>query len=374
MAADDPTPDVPPPPDYGDEQPAVRQTARRRGPPKSDRRAKPFSRRRIFQIVNLSLALVLTLAVAAYAWGVSEFNAAGPSSLPLTVELPRGLGLRGIARRLNQAGVLRYAQVFNIAVRLNRKGRALKAGEYAFAAAVSPKSVMEKLLAGDTVVHRLTIAEGLQTAQILDLIGSADVLKGEALAVGQPAPPEGSLLPETYHFARGDDRAGLLARMRRDMAAVLAAAWAGRAAGLPFKTPQEVLVLASIVEKETSLAHERRHVAGVFINRLRRGMRLQSDPTVAYGLSPDAPLARALTRADLKTAHPFNTYIHTGLPPSPISTPGRAAIEAVLQPMATDDLYFVADGAGGHVFASTLVEHNKNVARWRKLQRERKAN
>jgi UPF0755 protein len=292
----------------------------------------------------------------------------------VTVDLPRGLSLRGIAARLQEAGVLRYAEVFNLAVRLSRKGRALKAGEYAFAAAISPQRVMETLIRGETVAHRITIAEGLQSAQILALVAAVEALKGAALGDDRTAPPEGSLLPETYHFARGDGRAGLIARMKRDMAAVLAQAWDGRSAGLPFKSADEALVLASIVEKETSLPGERAHIAGVFINRLRRGMRLQSDPTVAYGLSPDGPLGRALSRADLKTDHPFNTYVHKGLPPQPISNPGRAAIDAVLRPMATDDLYFVADGAGGHVFAATLAEHNRNAAKWRKLHRARTAN
>jgi len=372
LAADDPTPEVPLPPDFVEDEAPTLRAPKRRGSPRTDHRSKPYSRRRIFQYINLALALALTLSGAVFAWGISQFNAPGPSVQAQTIDLPRGVGLRGIAQRLQAVGVLRYAKVFGIAVRVSGKGRALKAGEYTFAAAISPKQVMETLIKGETVVHRLTIAEGLQTAQILSQLAAALALSGAALADDTP-PPQGSLLPETYHFARGDSRADLIVRMQRDQARVLAEAWAGRVPGLPFKTPEEALVLASIVEKETSLPAERGHVAGVFINRLRRDMRLQSDPTVVFGLSPDGPLGRALTRADLKVDHPYNTYVRKGLPPGPICHPGRAAIEAVLNPLVTDDLYFVADGSGGHVFAATLAEHNANVAKWRELERARKA-
>ncbi len=373
MAADDPTPEVPLPPDFVEDEAPILRAPKRRGSPRTDHRSKPYSRRRIIQYINLSLALALTLTAAVFAWGISEFNAPGPSALAQTIDLPRGAGLRGIAQRLQAAGVLRYAKVFGLAVRISGKGRALKAGEYTFAAAISPRQVMELLIKGETVVHRLTIAEGLQTAQILAQVAAAPALNGALLPDNAPPPPQGTLLPETYHFARGDSRADLIARMQRDQTRVLAEAWASRVPGLPFKTPEEALVLASIVEKETSLPAERRQVAGVFVNRLRRGMRLQSDPTVVFALSPDGPLGRALTRADLKVAHPANTYVHKGLPPGPICHPGRAAIEAVLNPAATDELYFVADGTGGHVFATTLAEHNANVAKWRKLERARKA-
>lgn len=376
--AEEPTPEVPPAPDYsahedgGEPVPESRAFKLKKRPPTSTNRQRAFAPRRVFRFVNLFLALLITGAVAVYAWGVTEFNAAGPSTAPVTVNLPRGTSLRGISRQLQGAGVLRYAEVFNLAVRVQKKARALKAGEYVLPAAISPKGIMEVLIEGGTVVHRITIAEGLQTAQVLDLIAATKDLDGATLA-DSPVPPEGTLLPETYHFELGESRSDLIARMQRDMKSVLTGAWRSRANGLPFETAEEAVILASIVEKETSLAGERAHIAGVFINRLRRGMRLQSDPTVAFGLSPDGPLGRPLRRSDLKTDHPFNTYVHKGLPPSPICNPGRAAIEAVLNPMATRDLYFVADGTGGHVFAQTLAEHNSNVAKWRKLERARKA-
>ena len=377
--ADEPTPEVPPAPDYSADQvgeepvPEPRAFKLKKRPPTSTNRQKPFTRRRVVRIVNLFLALVITGFVVIYAWGVTEFNAAGPSTVPVTLNLPRGTSLRGISEQLHDAGVLRYAEVFNLAVRVRQKARALKAGEYVLPAAISPKGIMEMLIEGGTVVHRITIAEGLQIAQILDLIASTQNLDGAILAESQEPPVEGSLLPETYHFELGESRSDLIARMQQDMKSAVTDAWGARASGLPFDTPEEAVILASIVEKETSLASERAHIAGVFINRLRRGMRLQSDPTVGFGLSPDAPLGRPLRRSDLKTDHPFNTYVHKGLPPSPICNPGRAAIEAVLHPMATKDLYFVADGTGGHVFAPTLAEHNSNVAKWRKLERARKA-
>ena len=182
-------------------------------------------------------------------------------------------------------------------------------------------------------------------------------------------PPEGSLLPETYHFERNEDRNALIARMTAAMDATLAELWAGRADDLPLDTPEEALVLASIVEKETGIASERPHIAGVFVNRLDRGMPLQSDPTVIYALTlGEGPLDRLLTRADLKTDSPYNTYVVPGLPPGPIANPGRDAIAAVLQPLETKDLYFVADGTGGHAFAETLAQHNRNVAAWRAIR------
>jgi len=313
----------------------------------------------------LILALLSASALALYGLGLARFKAAGPSPRDLVLVLPKGAGVGAIAERLAGAGVLADPTLFVIAVRLSGNTRRLKAGEYQFPGAVSGRQVMELLVRGATVVRRLTVAEGLMTSQVMALVAAAEGLDGELPG----APPEGALLPETYHYGYGDSRAAIVALMARAMERTLDQLWRGRAPNLPFADPHEALVLASIVEKETSLVEERAHIAGVFINRLRRGMRLQSDPTVAYGISGGAkPLERPLSRADLAHQSPFNTYLIQGLPPRPIANPGRAAIAAVLEPLATKDLYFVADGKGGHAFARTLAQHNRNVARWRRHQ------
>jgi UPF0755 protein len=221
---------------------------------------------------------------------------------------------------------------------------------------------------GRTVVRRVTIPEGLTVKQVLALLVATEGLDGQVVRV----PAEGRLLPETYHFSWGDSRQGMVDRMGEAMREAIARAWAGRSAPPVVKTAEEALVLASIVEKETGIAAERPRIAAVFLNRLRANMKLQSDPTVIYGLSRgEGALGRALARADLEADQAFNTYTRGGLPPTPIANPGRAALEAVLNPAFSDELYFVADGSGGHAFAKTLEEHNRNVARWRKIQNER---
>jgi len=228
------------------------------------------------------------------------------------------------------------------------------------------KEVAELIASGVTLVHRITVPEGLASAEIVTLLMDAEALEGDISEV----PPDGALLPETYHFHRGDARTEILDRMRQSMTEALAEAWEKRAENLPLKSPQEALVLAAIVEKETGVDRERALVAGVFVNRLRKGMPLQSDPTVVYGITLGAaPLGRALTRKDLAKPTPYNTYQINGLPPGPIANPGRAALEAAVNPAETEFFYFVADGNGGHAFAKTLAEHNRNVAKWRKHQR-----
>lgn len=305
--------------------------------------------------------------VALLGWGYHAFNAPGPSSTDTTIIFPRGDGVLAIAGRLADAGVISDAHVFAVGVRLHRAERSLRAGEYLIPAGASMLAVMRKLTEGDTVVRRLTLAEGLTTHEALALINAAEGLTGDPVA----AVAEGSLLPETYHYSYGDSRRDLLRRMQTSLDETLASAWAARAPSLPLKLPQELLVLASIVEKETAQPHERPHIAGVFVNRLKKGMRLQSDPTVVYGLTlGQAPLDRALTRSDLRTASAYNTYVISGLPPGPICNPGRAAIEAAANPLQTRDLYFVADGDGGHAFAETYAEHRRNVRRWRRQQRD----
>ncbi|MBC8338493.1 MAG: endolytic transglycosylase MltG [Rhodospirillales bacterium] len=317
-----------------------------------------------FVLFGLSL-----LAAGAALWGNARYKDKGPSEAEISIIIERGMGIDAIARELHRVGILAVPLVFRIAARLLEADKSLKAGEYAFPPGISPKDALELLQSGKTVIRRVTFAEGLSTAEILGLLRRTEGLQGKIW----PVPGEGVLLPETYHFSYGDKRQTIVRRMADGMRDLLENLWRNRAPGLPLAFPLEAVILASIVEKETALASERPRVAAVFINRLRKGMRLQSDPTVVYGLTRGArPLGRPLSRGDLKTASPYNTYLVGGLPPGPIANPGSASLEAVLRPMETDELYFVADGNGGHVFAKTLKQHNRNVAKWRKLNRANK--
>jgi UPF0755 protein len=320
----------------------------------------------------LSLVVVLLLlagaAGAAFLYGRATYAAPGPLPAPAQVVVPRG-GTAAIAESLAENKVIADPRAFLAAVWLTRGQGPLRAAEYAFPAGASLREVLDILRTGRPVQRRLTIPEGLNARQIAALIERAEGLTGEV-----PMFDEGALLPETYAFVFGDTREAVVRRADRAMDAALAELWAARAPGLPLATPREALILASIVERETGKAEERARVAGVFLNRLRRGMPLQSDPTVAYAAADGGVLERALTRADLDRDHPFNTYRVRGLPPGPIASPGRDSLRAVLQPESTEFLFFVADGTGGHAFARTLDEHNRNVARWREIERSRGAN
>lgn len=317
--------------------------------------------------------IVFVLAVAAVAiatWAALEghrrFTGAGPAAEATNVVIARGSGLEAIARQLTAARVVPDPYTFMIGAKLRRAS--LRAGEYLFPAHASPQDIVAQMAEGRTVVHKLTIAEGLTVRQILAELEGTEYLSG---AIARK-PAEGWLLPETWHLSRDDSRDELVGRMEKAMRQTLDQLWAGRAADLPIKTKEQALVLASIVERETGIAAERPMVAAVFLNRLRLGMRLQSDPTVIYGVSDKmGVLDRPISRADLDNPHPWNTYAQDGLPPTAIANPGRASLEAVLHPAQTDALYFVADGSGGHVFAKSLDQHNKNVANWRKVEKTR---
>jgi len=315
---------------------------------------------------NLTLVAVVLFTAGAgmLVWGVAAFNEPGPLEADTVVLLPRGASVRQIATILQDNGVLDEPALFRFAVRLSGESGNLRAGEYEVPAASSMRSVIALLTIGKTLVRRVTIAEGLAVVEALAVVREAGGLTGEL--PGQIA--EGTLLPETYHYSYGDTRADIVARMRAAMDELLGDLWPDRAEGLPFDTVEEALVLASIVEKETAVPEERARIAGVFVNRLRRGMRLQSDPTVVYAITRGRALGRRLTRTDLDTDSPYNTYRNRGLPPGPIANPGRASIEAVLHPADTKDLYFVADGTGGHAFAETLEAHQRNVRRWRRIR------
>ncbi|MEM7653381.1 MAG: endolytic transglycosylase MltG [Pseudomonadota bacterium] len=336
-------------------------------------RPRRFLRRLFFAtFANLFLLAIIVAGAVWYAW--DQFHAPGPLAEPRIVVVPRGAGVDTIARKLRENGVVANGEMvtwaFTWATRLYARQKTLKAGEFEFPAEISMRGALDLIAEGKSVARRFTVAEGLTTQEILGIIEGTEGLSG-------PIPkdvPEGVLMPETYHFTRGDTREMAVTRMQQSMEDTLAELWPKRADGLPLKTPEEALVLASIVEKETGVGAERHRVAGVFINRLNRGMRLQSDPTVVYAVTGGTgPLGRGLRRSELDRDHPYNTYARAGLPPGPIANPGRAAIEAVLNPEETDFLYFVADGTGGHAFSKTLAEHNRNVRVWRRIERERKS-
>ncbi len=325
-----------------------------------------MTRFRFFAAFLVLIVLALGGAGAAYVWFTGAVVAPGPLQTATTVVIVPGSGVPTISRQLADAGVIAYPLMFELETRRLGHARALKAGEYRFEPGVSTDTAIAKIVRRDVVVRFVTIPEGLVVADIRGILSAAEFLSGDITA----KIADGDLLPETYRYERGDARDAVVARMKSARTSVLNELWDKRASGLPLRSPEEALVLASIVEKETGLAAERPHVASVFINRLRKGMRLQSDPTVIYGLAPDTgTIDRSLRRADLEAPSAYNTYVIDALPPSPICNPGRAALAAVLAPMQSDDLYFVADGSGGHVFATSLDQHNRNVARWRELQK-----
>jgi UPF0755 protein len=316
-------------------------------------------------ILHLSVAAVVVAAAAALI-GHNRLVAPGPLESDTTLVIPKG-GIGETARLLEDASVIADGTVFRLAARITGRDRALRAGEYAFPEAVSMEGVLSILTSGETVKRRLTVAEGLTTAEVLALVAAADGLTGDV----PPSPGEGVLLPETYFFSYGDERKVIVERMLAAMREAMAELWPQRVPSTVIKTPVDALILASIIEKETAVDAERTRVSAVFHNRLQKRMRLQSDPTVVYAVTGGAgPLDRPLTRADLAIDSPYNTYRVRGLPPGPITNPGRASIAAALAPAADDALYFVADGTGGHVFARTLAEHNRNVAKWRRIQRQ----
>lgn len=372
----------------------------------------------------LTLFIVILVALAALvAWGRNEFVKPGPLAGPICLQVERGASLSAVSRNLKERGAITDARIFRIGAEYAELADDLKFGSYMIPAGASMEEVLRAVtssgrstcgrdlnfrigvtrsdvilseldlttnnyvevarfdagtspvpqgyaeVADDpALVFRITVAEGVTSWQVVDSLKKADFLQGALETV----PPEGSLAPGGYEPVRGTERSALIAEMTRRQAAILAEEWEKRAEGLPYTSPEEALIMASIVEKETGVPEERRQVASVFVNRLERGMRLQTDPTVIYGITKgEGVLGRGLRQSELRRETPWNTYVIDGLPPTPIANPGRESIRAALNPDTTDYIFFVADGTGGHAFAVTLDEHNRNVARWRAIEAER---
>ena len=367
--------------------------------------------------------VLLVMAAGILAWGREEYTGAGPLSDAICFRVERGASLSSVSRALEAQGAVSDARIFRIGADYSDKAQLLKFGSYLLPPGASMVDVLAALTEGgqstcgrevnfrigvnsaDVVLReldattnryvevvkfdpavealpqayvdvveepdlrfRVTLAEGVTSWQVVDALKRADFLTGEVAEV----PPEGSLAPDSYEVDKGSDRMALLARMTQAQTQILAALWASRADGLPYASPEEALIMASIVEKETGVAEERRQVASVFVNRLEQGMRLQTDPTVIYGITMgQGVLGRGIRQSELRRETPYNTYVIDGMPPTPIANPGRLSIEAALNPDSTDYIFFVADGTGGHAFAVTLQEHNANVARWREIERTR---
>jgi UPF0755 protein len=344
-------------------------------------RSEPGRFNRFFGFANgllsflfLVAALVGTLALVLQ----SSFDQPGPLGHTTVAVIPKGEGVYEIASRLEREGIVSDRRMFMahyLAERMytnyaDGKPIQLKAGEFEIRKHASLRQVLDTLSEGRAILYRITIPEGLTSAQIVERLKAEPNLDGEIMEI----PPEGSLLPDTFKFSRGMARQELIDRMRTEQQRLLATLWEKRQKELPLETPHQAMTLASIVEKETGRADERTRVAGVFINRLRTRMRLQSDPTIVYGIiGGQGSLGRPITRSDIDTKTAYNTYQVDGLPPGPICNPGRSAIEATLDPAKTTDLYFVADGTGGHTFSASLKDHNSAVQTWRKLERDAKA-
>lgn len=322
-----------------------------------------------------STTIAVVLIALTFWWGAGQFKKPGLAGQPTLFTVERGEGTNAIGSKLHAEGLIEDPFIFMIGTTILGQHTNLKAGEYEIFPRMSAQAIMFMLRDGTTVKRRFTLREGLTSYEIVRHLKSVEGLSGKIKTI----PPEGSLLPNTYDFQLNEPRAKIIARLTKEMTDTVDALWPARAEGLPIKTKKDAIILASIVEKETAVADERRKVAGVFINRLNRGIALQTDPTVIYAITKGkhkndgrGPLGRRLLKKDLQIDSRYNTYKYAGLPPGPIANPGRASIEAVLNPESHDYIFFVADGTGGHAFGKTLKEHNANVAKWRKIRAQKK--
>lgn len=311
----------------------------------------------------LALAAVLAIAGTMFVWG---WFGPGPLAKDANFIVPQGAGLRVIATKLEKEGAIRSADGFVLRARIFASDAPVKAGEFRFPAGASAAQILGILQSGDVIRRFVTIPEGMPSIVVHERLMREPLLTGDV-----PVPVEGTILPESYDFERGESRQAVLARMQAAMARTVKELWARRAPGIAVKTPQEAVTLASIVEKETGKPAERRMVAGLYSNRLRAGMKLQADPTIIYPITRGKPLGRRIRQSEIAAVNGYNTYAIVGLPEGPITNPGSASIAAVLDPAKTGALYMVADGTGGHVFAETLEQHNANVAKWFAIRRAR---
>ena len=319
-------------------------------------------------VISAFVLVALAAGIALF-FGKQRFEAAGPLPADRVVNIPRGSGMRDIADILSREGVIDQPWLFIGGVLVLKAREDLKAGEYEFKAHSSMRDVVATIVEGKVVAHLVSIPEGLTSEQIVARLLQDNVLAGDIKQI----PREGSLLPDTYNFARGINREQMVQRMQQAQQRLLHEIWEHRAPDLPLKTPDQLVVLASLVEKETGKPEERTRVAAVFVNRLKQRMKLQSDPTIIYGLvGGKGTLGRPIMKSEIEQPTPYNTYIIDGLPPGPIANPGRASLEATANPARTRELYFVADGTGGHAFAETYEQHQKNVTRLRSIESDQK--
>ncbi len=312
--------------------------------------------------------LVLAIGAALLVGGnfVYGWSAPGPAPKDLTVVIKEGSTLSAAAETLEQDGAIKSAQAFLNRARLLGGGATIKAGEFFIPAKASNSDIMDIMQGGDVLERLVTVPEGMPSVMVRDALMAEPLLTGEI-----PVPAEGSILPESYAFQRGEPRAAVVLRMQEAMNRTMAELWPKRSKNTVVTSPEEALILAAIVEKETAVASERTTVSAVYSNRLRQDMMLQADPTIIYPITRGKPLGRRIRQSEIADVNDYNTYAMTGLPKRPIANPGRAAIEAVLNPSDSKALYFVADGSGGHVFSNTLAEHNANVAKWYAIRRQR---
>lgn len=340
-------------------------------PPVRNRSKKSRSQVVIFMNFLMSIAVLIAVGAGAVVYfGKLQFERPGPMTEAKNYEVKRGIGILDVANQLENQNFITDSRIFRFGAKAIGADKRLKAGEYQINAGASMRDILNILTSGKSVLYSLTIPEGLTTEQIMSRVASNEALAGD---MPKTIPAEGALFADTQRFAKGTTREEMVNKLVADQQKLVDEIWARRANDLPLKDEDEFVTLASIVEKETGKTDERSRVASVFINRLNKGMRLQSDPTIIYGLfgGKGKPSDRPIMKSDIETPTPYNTYTIDGLPPTPIATPGRAALEAVANPSKTEDLYFVADGSGGHVFATTLDEHNQNVAHWRDVEKQK---